>query len=316
MQKMMNRREFIRATGILGVSAFVGASLFNVAVAMPVKVQGLFSMQKLANGIDMPLFGFLGGKHKARCNKNKQDSANIALEAFNAGYRLFETCIFGNDIGDGLVLSQVRRQEVFLTLRLPKKITTADGVLEAFNVGLAKLKTDYIDLLLIEIPEAKGRATWLQLASDVWGMAEELYRQGRVKAIGVANLTAEKLLPFLDECQIKPMVNKIELSPFEIDKRLVDVSRHYKMVISTDNPYGSFEGSVYDPIIQKIAKKYGKTETQVILRWSLQMGFVTLASASDEEQVKDHSNIFDFSLSLGDMKSISRLQENSKRARK
>ncbi len=307
MQNMMNRRNFIKTAGILGCSIVVGASLFNnITATTPVNVQGLFSTQKLVNGVEIPLFGFEACKEAYSTEKQ---GSQVALEAFRAGYRQFEAHGAESSIGEGFVLSQVQRQEVFMTLRLSKNITTEEEAIVAFNQGLAQMKTNYLDLLLVEIPEAKGGATWLELATDVWRAAERLYKQNRVKAIGVVNLQTDKLLDFLDECEIKPMINKLEISPFEINKRLIDVSRHYKMLISTNNPYGNFEGSIYDPVLQKIAQKHNKTTYQIALRWSLQMGFITLATAKDEEQIKEYANIFNFKLDLKDMKAISRLQE-------
>lgn len=329
MQNTMTRREFVKLTSVVGGSMLLGASLFNSAFASPrVNVQGFFSTQKLYNGVEIPLYGFNADKELVDTSAMKirekapldieNTRAQIVLEALKLGYKHIEASVESSGyVGDGFVLSQIPRQDVFLSLHLPSSIMTGGELVAEFNEGLAKMKTDYADLVIMEVPQtSKGDVSWLEMATDMWQSLEELYKQNRVRAIGVANLKSEQFYDFIDSCTIKPMVNELNINPFTLDyenKTYIEKLHNHKIVLNTTTPLGNFVGSVYDPILQKVAKKHNKTGAQVALRWGLQSGFITLTSANTIEQVKEYADIFNFVLDVRDMKAISRVHEKNKK---
>lgn len=329
MQNTMTRREFVKLASVVGGSMLLGASLLNSAFAAPrVNVQGFFSTQKLYNDVAIPLYGFNADKAIVDTSAMKiteksslsseDNGAQIVLEALKSGYKHIEASIESSgNVGDGFVLSQLPRQDVFLSLHLSKNITTGEEVVAEFNEGLAKMKTDYADLVLLEIPQnSKNDVSWLEMATDMWQALEELYKQNRVRAIGVANLQPEQFYDFIDSCTIKPMVNELNINPFTLDhenKVFIERLRNHKIALSTTTPLGNFEGSVYDPILQKVAQKHNKTGAQVALRWGLQSGFLTLPPANTIAQVKEYADVFSFALDMRDMKAISRVHEKKKK---
>ncbi len=315
MQNTMTRREFVKIASVVGGSMLLGTSLFNSAFAAPrVNIQGFFSTQKLYNGVEIPFYGFNSCKKALSVAGEK--STQVVLEALQSGYKYVQVHDASREAGDSFVLSQMPRQDIFLALRLPKDATTDEKVIAAFNEGLAKMKTDYLDLVLVEIPQAQGRASWLEVATEVWQTLEDLYKQKRVRAIGVVDLQAEQFNDFIETCEIKPMINQLNISPFTSShtlKTYIERLQHHKIVVSTTTALGDFEGSVYDPILQKVAQKHNKTGGQVALRWSLQMGYITLATAGTIEQVKEYADIFSFALDVRDMKAISNIYNPKKK---
>ncbi|GAB0173671.1 aldo/keto reductase [Helicobacter trogontum] len=313
MQNTMTRREFVKIAGITGGAMLFGSSLLNYAFATPrIDIQGFFSTQKLSNGVEIPRYGMSACKHILSAAK---DGAQVVLESLKAGYKYIEAHGAASEAGDAYVLSQLPRQDVFLSLQLPKGISTEDEVLEAFNDGLAKMKTDYLDLVLVEIAEAKGRASWLEVTMEVWHAVEKLYKEKRVRAIAIANLKAEQLDEFFELCEIKPMVSQLDISVFTLDhanKVFIEKLQNRKIVVSTAVVLGD-AGYAHNPILQKIAQKHNKTGAQVALRWSLQSGFITLPKAENIEQVREFADIFDFALDARDMKAISHLHEKPKK---
>lgn len=329
MQKQMTRREFVKMASVVGGSMLLGASLFNTAFASPlVNVQGFFSTQSLYNGVAIPLYGFNADRamvdtsammiKSTRFPLSSQDRVQIVLEALKAGYKHIEASIKSSDnVGNAFVLSQIPRQDLFLSLHLSKDITTGDEVIEEFNEALSKMKTDYADLVLMEVPQnSKNDVSWLEMATDIWQSLEKLYKQKRVRSIGVANLQDGQFYQFIESCTIKPMINELDINPFNFDynnKVYIERLHDYKIITSTTTTLGDFVGSIYDPILQKVARKHNKTGSQVALRWGLQSGFITLPSANTIDQVKEYADIFDFSLDVRDMKAISHVHEKKKK---
>lgn len=323
MQKTMTRREFVKLSGVVGGSMLLGVGLFNSAFAYPrVDVQGFFSTQKLHNGLTIPLYGFNADRAiEANAVKSAgkvpiDDGTQVVLEALRAGYKLIETSVNASGyVGDGFVLSQIPRQDVFLSLRLSQN-ATSDEINADFNEGLAKMKVDYADLVLMEVPQSsQGDVSWLEMAQDMWQALEELYKQNRVRAIGVVGLQSEQFYAFLDSCTIKPMINELNINPFTLNyknKTFIDTLRHHKIFTSTITPLGISSDSLYDSILQKVAQKHNKTSAQIALRWGLQSGFITLTSANTISQVKEYADIFSFALDMRDMKAISHVHEKKK----
>lgn len=310
MQKTMSRRNFVKAAGVLGGAMLIGPGLFSSALAAPrANIQGLFSSYRLSNGVEIPLFGFEFCGDFA--SSSKQSGTEIAFEALKIGYKHIEVYKTEREVGEAFVLSQIPRQEVFLSLRLPQIIDNDTEFLMAFNESLAKMKVNYVDLLLVDLPQSHSRVSWLELAANVWRVAEQLYKEGRAKALGVVQLMPDNANDFLLDCSVKPMVNKVVLSPFIYNQRIVDVSYHHKMLVSSS--IGEFSNEIFhNPILARIAKKHNKTVAQVVLRWGLQKSFVTIPCVSSVTQVKEYSGLFDFALDTRDMSSIARLKDTQR----
>lgn len=243
---------------------------------------------------------------------HSSDGSQVILEALRFGFKHIEANGAISQAGDGYVLSQIPRQDVFLSIRLPKGISTEKEALESFNDGLAKMKTDYLDLVLVEITDTKDRVSWLESTMEVWHTVENLYKQKMVRSIGIVNLKAEQFDEFMDSCDIKPMVSQLNVSPFTMNhanRVLIERFKNRKIAVSTTTILGDFEDFIYDTILQKIAKKHNKTGAQVVLRWSLQSGFITLPTVNSVEQAKEYADIFNFALDANDMSIISRVHQ-------
>ncbi|RDU65322.1 tat (twin-arginine translocation) pathway signal sequence [Helicobacter didelphidarum] len=316
MQETMTRRDFIKVAGtsstlVIG-SCFFGTSLFTTAVAAPrVDIQGLFTTQRLNNGVEMPIFGF--GAYSTALGEDKIKNTQAVLEALKIGYKHISVFETEEVIGNALMQSGIPRDEIFLSLQLDNKITTEDDFIVAFNESLAKLKTNYVDLLTIFFPpiDTINNDIFNQKV-NLWQTLEKLYKEKRVKAIGVTNLNRDLFEQFLPECEIRPMVNQLVLNPYNYDDRLVETSFNRKMQVATFVPFGSGKDLIYEPTITKIAQKYNKTASQVILRWNLQKGYITFASSADVNVIKEYSEVFNFMLDAKDMKAISKLKGTQK----
>ncbi|MWV61504.1 twin-arginine translocation signal domain-containing protein [Helicobacter saguini] len=311
MQGNISRRDFMKIAGITTGALVVGTGLFDGMIAAPhVDVQGFFSTQRLNNGVLMPIFGF-GAYSRVLSNDSYKNSEAI-VEAINIGYRHIGVYKSEEDVGAGLLKSGIDRGEIFVSLQLEgKNITSADDFIESFNQSLAKLKTNYVDLLCLFFPKEVDDKLLKQKLS-IWQGMEELYKSGRVRALGVTNLKYELFNKFLSECEIRPVVNQLFLNPYMFDDRLVDDSYNRKMQVATFIPFGFGDEIFTEPIVTKVAQKYNKTPAQVILRWNLQKGYTTLAGSADVDTIKEYSDVFSFNLEARDLKAISRLKDVKK----
>lgn len=311
MQESMTRRDFMKVASIASGALLFGAGFFgSVNAAVSPDIQGLFSTQKLNNGVQMPIFGF--GAYSRALSDDSDKNVKAILEALKIGYRHIGVYKSESDVGAALLKSGVLREEVFISLQLEgKNISNEDEFLVAFNESLAKLKTNYVDLLCLFFPKQVDKDT-LNYKLNIWQAMEKLYKDKRVKALGVTNLQYELFNTFLSQCSVKPAVNQLFLNPYMFDDRIVADSRNRKMQVATFIPFAFGDDLLLEPVVAKIAKRYNKTPAQVILRWNLQKGYTTLAGSANVNSVKEYSDIFNFNLELKDMKAISRLKEIKK----
>lgn len=307
----ITRREFMKMTGIVSSSIALGIfaenNLFNIANAASMfNIQGPFSTQTLSNKVQMPILGF--GTSGVRGEKGKE----AILTAIQSGYRMIDTASIYNterEVGEAVMRSGIPRDEIFITTKLWNDKGSAEEVLESFNESLVALKMDYVDLYLIHFPAPNQfKDRWLQRDIEVWEAMEQLYKDGRIKAIGISNFYPEHLHAFLPECKIKPMVNQIEIHPFYVEDRLIELCRHHKIVIQAYSPLAKGKEAFKDKILQKVATKHDKSVAQVMLRWSLQKGFIPLPRSTNADRIKENINIFDFALDSRDMSAINRLK--------
>ena len=259
-------------------------------------------MIKLNNHHEIPQIGV--GTWTLR-DKIAQRNVCLALEA---GFRHIDTAQgYENEaeVGQGIIDSQVARQEIFLTTKVATNIMR-DGqqaVRQSIDESLAKLKTDYIDLLLIHWPVK-------DCVKDTWQVMEDYVRQGAVKSIGVSNFNRHHLDDLFAYAEIRPVINQIEVHPFMTQEENIAYNRQLGIQVEAWGPFGQGDIDVVGhPLLQSLASKYEKTASQIVLRWIVQRGLITIPRAKPNH-FAENLEIMTFSLSDDDMQAISSLNKN------
>lgn len=256
----------------------------------------------LNNGIKMPMVGF--GVFQIHDAKTTQ---TVVEEAIKTGYRLIDTAqVYGNEeaVGKAIKASGVPREELFITTKLWISDFSYEAAKDAFNESLRKLDLDYVDLYLLHQPFGDIFGAWRAL--------EELYKEGKIKAIGVSNFKPDQLANLAAFNEVTPAVNQIELHVFnqKEDEQAYMLSKG----VQTES-WGAFAEGQFDvfnnQVLKEIAEKYSKTTAQVMLRWQLQRGIVSLSKSANPERVRQNFDIFDFELSSEDMDKIATLNTNT-----
>ncbi len=262
-------------------------------------LQGSFTLH---NGVQMPYFG-LG----VYLSKDGGEVINAVKDALNHGYRHVDTAsIYNNEegVGIGIKESNVPRKDVFLVSKVWNTDQGYDSTLKAFEASLKRLDTDYLDLYLIHWP--KG-----ELSKETWKALEQLYREKRVRAIGVSNFLQHHLEDLLTSAEIVPMVNQMEFHPYLVQQDLVDFCRAKGIQYEAWSPM--MQGNIFDlEIMKDLASKYNKTVAQIVLRWDLQKGVVTIPKSSKKERIISNAAIFDFELSPEDMHRLDALDRGKR----
>lgn len=254
----------------------------------------------LSNGVEIPAVGY--GTYLT----SEKDDGTVAA-ALAAGYRHFDTASFYDTeqaLGDALRAAGVPREELFLTSKLWKDEIGYENALAAFERSLQKLGTDYLDLYLIHWPRTDDlTAEWRQLDRDTWRALEELYRAGRVRAIGVSNFLPHHLRNLMETAEIAPMVNQIEFHPGYPQTWNVEFCKAHGILPEAWSPLGRTR-VLQDERLAGIAAKYGKTVAQLCVRFALQCGVVPLPKSSSPARMKANLDVFDFVISDEDMDRI------------
>ncbi|MBT8179811.1 MAG: aldo/keto reductase [Eudoraea sp.] len=251
-------------------------------------IQGTFTLH---NGVKMPYLG-LG----VYLSKDGQEVSNAVKWALDAGYRHVDTAsIYANEagVGEGIKAAEIPREDVFLVSKVWNSDQGYDTTIKAFEASLQRLDTEYLDLYLIHWPVAgKYKETWKAL--------ERLYAEKRIRAIGVSNFMQHHLQDLLDGVEVVPMVNQMEFHPYLVQQSLLDFCKAHRIQYEAWSPL--MQGHIFkDPAFQDLAKKYGKTIAQVVLRWNLQKGVVTIPKSSKKERILANADLFNFELSQADM---------------
>ena len=256
----------------------------------------------LSNGIKMPLLGF-GVFQIPDYDQCKQS----VIDALKVGYRLIDTAeMYFNEkaVGDAIIESGIDRKEVFITTKVWfDENDSYKRTINQVEIALKKLKTDYIDLVLIHQPFGDYFSSWRAL--------EELYDKGIVKAIGVSNFYSDVLVNFCKSVRIKPMVNQIELHP--LFQRSIDIEWANKYGVAIESWASFIEGKediFNNSTLMGIGKKYNKSVAQVILRWLVQNNIICIPKSIHHNRIVENFNIFDFELSSDDIEKISKLDTN------
>lgn len=268
------------------------------------KSKSLLSTTTLNNGVKMPWLGF--GVFKVQEGEEVVNSVKTAIEV---GYRSIDTAaIYRNEegVGKAIAESNVPREKLFVTTKVWNGDHGYESTLAAFETSLNKLGLDYLDLYLIHWPvPSKG------LYVETWKALEKLYKDGRVRAIGVSNFNVNHLENLLANCEIKPMVNQVEYHPVFNQKELHDFCKKNEIQLEAWSPL--MQGSLLnDPVLVEIANKYNKSTAQVILRWDIQTGVVTIPKSIKPHRITENADIFDFELTQEDLQQISTLNQNKR----
>lgn len=258
----------------------------------------------LNNGVKMPNLAF--GTFKV----NEGDDVQIILDAIEAGYRHFDTAAFYNTeeaLGKAIKKSGIPREEFFVTTKVWKTRMGYEEAKKSFEESLEKLDMDYVDLLLIHWPRPDEETDWKKLDVETWKAFEEIYKEGKAKAIGVSNFLNHHMQNILDNCEVVPMVNQIEFHPGYIQKDVVDFDKEHGIVVEAWSPLGR-ERVFKDELLNKLAQKYGKSVAQICLAFALQMDVVPLPKSSSVERMKQNMDI-DFELEEEDFEKIVNMEE-------
>ena len=258
----------------------------------------------LNNGLVMPQLGY--GVFKVP----EQEVYEAVREALRVGYRSIDTAmIYENEAGVGRALkdSGIPREEIFLTTKVWNKDQGYEQTLAAFETSLTKLGVDYVDLYLIHWPMPDE-----DLYMDTWRALEQLYRDGKTKAIGVSNFHIPHLTRVLEEGTVVPVVNQIELHPFLSQEAIRAFCQKNGIVVEAWSPLMKGRDALTEPVITEIAARHGKTPAQVVLRWHLQHGIIAIPKSVTPSRIQENLDIFEFMLSPDDMQQIDQLNRNER----
>lgn len=255
---------------------------------------------KLNNGVYIPSVGF------GTSLLTGDECVQVIKKAIDIGYRHIDTAsAYENEIeiGKAIKESHVDRRNLFITSKVWKDSMGYENTIKSFDKSLEKLGLEYIDLFLIHWPSNKDN----KLNIDTWKALEKLYKEGKVKAIGVSNFLKHHLEMLLDNCEIIPAVNQIEFHPGLIRKETVDFCRERNIVIEAWAPLGKGK-MLSNDILINIAKEYNISTAQLCLKWCLQNGIIPLPKSVNQERMKQNLDLFDFRISEYDMEKINNMK--------
>ncbi|WP_209368313.1 aldo/keto reductase [Priestia megaterium] len=263
-------------------------------------MENLQSTTTLANGVKMPWLGL--GVYKVEDGQEVVDSVKYAIKA---GYKSIDTAkIYENEEGVGKAIKEsgVSREELFVTSKVWNADQGYDTTLQAFETSLNKLGLEYLDLYLIHWPvEGKYKDTWKAL--------EKLYKDGKIRAIGVSNFQVHHLEDLIADAEVKPMVNQIEFHPLLTQIEVREYCKKQGIQVEAWSPLA--QGELLDnEVLTRIAEKHGKSTAQVILRWDLQNEVVTIPKSTKEHRIIQNADVFDFELNAEEVEKINALNQN------
>lgn len=259
---------------------------------------------KLTNGVEIPVIGY----------GTWQVEGEVAVasveEAIRAGYRHIDTAqAYGNEksVGEGIRRSGIAREELFVTTKLTNANHSYDLTMSSFVQSLKDLGLDYVDLFLIHWPcPIQVRDRWQDANAETWRAIEELYEDGRIRAIGVSNFHQRHIDALLQTAKVAPMVDQIRLCPGCTQDEVVEYCRKNNILLEAYSPLGRGQVSEVEEI-NKIASKYGKSASQIAIRWSLDMGFLPLPKSVTPSRIRDNLNVFDFELTKDEVETLKNL---------
>ena len=269
-------------------------------------MNALTDCYQLSNGVEIPCIGF--GTWQAA---DGEVAVSAVRSAIGCGYRHIDTAQgYGNEASVGIAVKQsgVPREELFITSKLINGDRGYADTLASFARTMDRLGMDYLDLFLIHWPNPIAfRGAWQEANTGAWRAFEELYRAGRIRAIGVSNFHPHHIETLMQTATIAPMVNQIRLCPGDTQDEIVNYCRARNMLLEAYSPLGV--GKTFAvPRMQALAKKYGKSVAQICIRWSLQRGYLPLPKSVTPTRIKENTEVFDFALDAADVQLIAGLK--------
>ncbi|MDR2118177.1 MAG: aldo/keto reductase [Tannerellaceae bacterium] len=257
---------------------------------------------KTANGVEIPCIGF--GTWQTPDGQVAADAVNYALKA---GYRHIDTAdVYGNEagVGRGIAESGLLRKEVFITTKLWNTKRGYEPALKAFGESMRKLNVEYVDLYLIHWPANKNG--WEKTNADTWRALETLYKDGRIRAIGLSNFLTHHIEALLDTAEIQPAVNQMEFHPGYMQDDTLAFCQANRIVVEAWSPLGT--GRLLDsPLLGEVAARYGVSVARLCIRWCLQNGTLPLPKSVTPARILENADVFGFSISEEDMHTLNSL---------
>lgn len=299
----MKRREFLETSAKFAASAMLlglGNSKLFGAVKLTRQVNSIPTIT-LNNGIEMPMLGY--GTMTIEGMKGEQ----CVADAISVGYRLIDTATIYNTettVGNGIKKNGIKREKLFITTKLWVDDMGYENTKKAFESSLNKLQTEYVDLYLIHRPRGDYKGSWKAM--------EELYKAGKIKAIGVSNFDVKQLDDLIANSTIKPAINQIETNVYFQEPSAQNMLKQHNIQMEAWAPFAEGRNELFtNPTLVAIGKKHNKSTAQVSLRWSFQRGLVAIPRTSKKEHMIENLNIFDFKLSDSEMQTIATLDKNT-----
>jgi 2,5-diketo-D-gluconate reductase A len=257
---------------------------------------------KLNNGVEMPILGF--GVFQVT---DQEECERIVLDAIQTGYRLIDTAaIYLNEeaVGRAIKKSGVPREELFITTKVWVQDAGYENTKKAFERSLQRLQLDYLDLYLIHQPYGDVHGSWRAM--------EELYNEGKIKAIGVSNFHPDRVIDLIIHNKVVPAVNQIETHPFHQQTETQQFLQENNVQIESWGPFAEGKNDLFtNELLASIGQKYNKTVAQVVLRWLTQRGVVAIPKSVRKERMEENFNSLDFQLSQEDMDVIATLDQKA-----
>lgn len=251
----------------------------------------------LANGVKMPILGY--GVYQV----TKEECKRCVLDALKAGYRSIDTAqsyFNEEEVGEAIQESGIKREEIFLTTKVWLEHYGYEDAKDSVLESLKKLKTEYLDLVLLHQPFGDAYGAWRAL--------EDLYEEGKIRAIGISNFYVDRMVEFVNFNRIKPMVNQMETHIFNQQNQLKEYADKYGVQLEAWAPFGEGRKGTFDhELIMELAEKYKKTAAQIMLRWQIQRGIVVIPKSTHYERMQENFDVFDFVLTDEDMQRVAAL---------
>ena len=251
----------------------------------------------LNNGVKMPQLGY--GVYQV----TKDECERCVLDALKAGYRLIDTAqsyFNEEEVGSAIKKSGIPREEIFLTTKVWIEHYGYENAKKSVFESMKKLQTEYLDLVLLHQPFGDVYGAWRAL--------EELYEEGKIRAIGISNFYVDRMVEFVNFNRIKPMITQMEVHIFNQQKQLKEYADKYNVQLEAWAPFGEGRRNTFgNEVIESIGNKYGKTTAQVMLRWHIQRGIVIIPKSTHYERMEENFNVFNFELTDAEMSTIAEL---------
>ncbi len=256
----------------------------------------------LNNGIKMPKVGF--GVFQI---KDKEECVRVVLDAIDAGYRLIDTAqSYGNEeaVGEAIAKNSVPREELFITTKVWISNYGYEKAKNSIEESLKKMQLDYLDLVLLHQPFKDYHGAYRALI--------DLYKEGKIKAIGVSNFYPDRLVDLALDTEVIPAINQVEVNPFHQQDQALVYNQKYGVQLQAWAPFAEGKNNIFtNEVLTEVGNKHHKSVGQVILRWLMQRGIVPLSKTVRKERMLENIDIFDFELDEEDMKKIASLNKDT-----